>query len=67
MTHLHLDHVSGFPGIPKGVPIYTGAREAEATLFLNLFAQGTNIISWPEGPRSRILSSRKTRTGHSKG
>jgi N-acyl homoserine lactone hydrolase len=42
MTHLHLDHVSGLPDIPKDVPIYTGADEAEASLFLNLFAQGTN-------------------------
>ena len=42
MTHLHLDHVSGLPDIPQDVPIYTGAREAEASLFLNLFAQGTN-------------------------
>jgi N-acyl homoserine lactone hydrolase len=42
MTHLHLDHVSGFPDIPQDVPVYTGADEAEASLFLNLFAQGTN-------------------------
>ena len=42
MTHLHLDHVSGFPDIAKDVPIYTGAHEAEASLFANLFAQGTN-------------------------
>src|SRR5262245_49868243 len=42
MTHLHLDHVSGLPDVPKDVPIYTGAKEAEASLFLNLFAQGTN-------------------------
>ena len=42
MTHIHLDHVSGFPDIPKDVPIYTGAHEAEARLFLNLIAQGTN-------------------------
>ena len=41
MTHLHLDHVSGLPDVPKDVPIYTGADEAEASLFLNLFAQGT--------------------------
>jgi glyoxylase-like metal-dependent hydrolase (beta-lactamase superfamily II) len=41
LTHLHLDHVSGFPDIPKDIPIYTGAHEAEASLFLNLFAQGT--------------------------
>lgn len=42
MTHLHLDHVSGFPDIPQDVPIYTGADEAESSLFANLFAQGTN-------------------------
>ena len=42
MTHLHLDHVSGLPDVPTDVPIYTGANEAEASLFLNLFAQGTN-------------------------
>ncbi|MFJ9634533.1 MBL fold metallo-hydrolase [Streptomyces sp. NPDC101175] len=42
LTHLHLDHVSGLPDVPKNVPIYTGADEAEASLFLNLFAQGTN-------------------------
>jgi N-acyl homoserine lactone hydrolase len=42
MTHIHLDHVSGFLDIPKDVPIYTGAHEAEARLFLNLIAQGTN-------------------------
>jgi glyoxylase-like metal-dependent hydrolase (beta-lactamase superfamily II) len=42
MTHLHLDHVSGLPDIPKDIPIYIGPHEAEAALFLNLFAQGTN-------------------------
>lgn len=42
MTHLHLDHVSGLPDVPKHVPIYTGPREAEASLFANLFTQGTN-------------------------
>ncbi|MFJ3019448.1 MBL fold metallo-hydrolase [Streptomyces tendae] len=42
MTHLHLDHVSGFPDIPKDTPVYTGYHEAEAGLFLNMFAQGTN-------------------------
>jgi len=30
LTHLHLDHVSGFPGIPTKVPIYIGPHEAEA-------------------------------------
>jgi N-acyl homoserine lactone hydrolase len=42
MTHIHLDHVSGFPDIPKDIPIYTGLHEAEASLFLNVIAQGTN-------------------------
>jgi N-acyl homoserine lactone hydrolase len=41
-THLHLDHVSGMPDVPNDVPIYTGPDEAEASLFLNVSAQGTN-------------------------
>jgi N-acyl homoserine lactone hydrolase len=42
LSHIHLDHVSGLPDVPKDVPIYIGPREAQASLFLNLFAQGTN-------------------------
>ncbi|CAG9984158.1 unnamed protein product [Clonostachys byssicola] len=42
MTHLHLDHVSGLPDIPKDVPIYTGPHEAESGLFMNIAVQGTN-------------------------
>lgn len=40
MTHLHLDHISGMPDVPKGVPIYTGAHEAGDTNFVNFFIQG---------------------------
>jgi N-acyl homoserine lactone hydrolase len=42
LSHIHLDHVSGLPDVPKDVPIYIGPDEANASLFLNLFAQGTN-------------------------
>jgi N-acyl homoserine lactone hydrolase len=42
LSHIHLDHVSGLPDVPKDVPIYIGPNEANASLFLNLFAQGTN-------------------------
>jgi glyoxylase-like metal-dependent hydrolase (beta-lactamase superfamily II) len=42
MTHLHLDHVSGLPDIAQDIPIYVGARESEASLFLNIVAQPTN-------------------------
>lgn len=41
MSHIHLDHVSGLPDVPKDVPIYIGPHEAEAPLFLNVIAQGT--------------------------
>jgi N-acyl homoserine lactone hydrolase len=41
LTHLHLDHVLGLPDVPHGTPIYTGAGEAQATSFENLFVQGT--------------------------
>ncbi|MDX3388242.1 SDR family NAD(P)-dependent oxidoreductase [Streptomyces niveiscabiei] len=33
---------AGYSAVKPDVPIYTGAREAEASLFLNLFAQGTD-------------------------
>jgi glyoxylase-like metal-dependent hydrolase (beta-lactamase superfamily II) len=36
MTHLHLDHVSGMPDVPKGTPIYAGPHEAGARNFLNV-------------------------------
>lgn len=42
MTHLHLDHVSGLPDIPKDIPIYTGPHEAESSLLMNIFVRGTN-------------------------
>ncbi|TDZ49849.1 N-acyl homoserine lactonase AttM [Colletotrichum trifolii] len=42
MTHLHLDHVSGMPDIPKDVPIYIGPREADSELLMNAAVQGTN-------------------------
>ncbi|KAF4459916.1 metallo-beta-lactamase superfamily domain-containing [Fusarium albosuccineum] len=42
MTHLHLDHVSGLPDVPKDVPIYVGPKEAESGLLANVAVQGTN-------------------------
>jgi N-acyl homoserine lactone hydrolase len=41
LTHLHLDHVMGLPDVPGGTPIYTGAGEAQASSFENLFVRGT--------------------------
>jgi glyoxylase-like metal-dependent hydrolase (beta-lactamase superfamily II) len=40
MTHLHLDHISGMPDVPKEVPIYTGPGEAKEAKFVNMFVQG---------------------------
>jgi N-acyl homoserine lactone hydrolase len=40
MTHLHLDHISGMPDVPKDVPIYTGPGEPEYSNFENMFVQG---------------------------
>jgi N-acyl homoserine lactone hydrolase len=42
LSHIHFDHVSGLPDIPKDVPIYIGPNEANASLFLNMFAQPMN-------------------------
>jgi len=38
-THLHLDHVSGLPDVPRGTPLYAGPGEAGERAFLNLFVQ----------------------------
>ncbi|WP_201768884.1 MBL fold metallo-hydrolase [Bradyrhizobium sp. STM 3843] len=40
MTHLHLDHISGMPDIPKDVPLFTGPGEAEEKKFENVFVEG---------------------------
>lgn len=42
LTHMHLDHVSGLPDIPKDVPIYVGPGETQSSLAMNFFVQGTN-------------------------
>ncbi len=41
LTHMHLDHISGLPGLPQDTPIYISASEATERNFLNMFAQGT--------------------------
>src|SRR5262245_22035119 len=41
MTHLHLDHISGMPDVPKDVPIYTGPSEPEYSSFVHMVVQGT--------------------------
>jgi glyoxylase-like metal-dependent hydrolase (beta-lactamase superfamily II) len=40
-THLHVDHISGMPDIPGGVPLFVGRTESTATSFQNLFVRGT--------------------------
>jgi len=40
MTHIHLDHISGMPDVPKDVPFYTGPGEAAEKKFENMFVQG---------------------------
>jgi glyoxylase-like metal-dependent hydrolase (beta-lactamase superfamily II) len=40
LTHLHLDHISGIPDVPKDIPIYTGPGEARESKFENMFVQG---------------------------
>lgn len=41
LTHLHLDHISGIPDVPREVPIYGGPGDAGERQFLFLFSQGT--------------------------
>lgn len=36
MSHLHLDHVTGMPDVPRGTPIYAGPGETGMRSFQNL-------------------------------
>lgn len=40
-THLHLDHVSGAPDLPRATPLYAGPGETGARAMLNLFTRGS--------------------------
>ena len=40
MTHLHLDHISGMPDVPRNVTFYTGPGEAEERKAENFFVTG---------------------------
>jgi glyoxylase-like metal-dependent hydrolase (beta-lactamase superfamily II) len=41
LTHLHLDHVSGLPDVPRAVPIFVGPGETRERRFLFLFSRGS--------------------------
>jgi len=41
-THLHIDHISGMPDIPKDVPLYIGASESTSTSFKHMFVRGAS-------------------------
>ena len=41
LTHLHLDHISGVPDLPRDVPLYSGPGDAAERGFLFMFSQGT--------------------------
>lgn len=41
LTHLHFDHISGMPDVPRGTPVYSGPGETSQRFGLNLFAKGT--------------------------
>ena len=40
-THLHVDHISGMPDIPRNVPLYVGRSESTQTSFQSAFVRGT--------------------------
>lgn len=39
LTHLHLDHISGLPDVPRGTPLYAGPGEGTMSSFENVFVQ----------------------------
>jgi glyoxylase-like metal-dependent hydrolase (beta-lactamase superfamily II) len=40
-THLHIDHISGVPDVPRGTPLYAGPHEATQVNFMNMVVRGT--------------------------
>jgi N-acyl homoserine lactone hydrolase len=59
MTHLHLDHISGMPDVPKDVPVYTGPGEAEESKFENVFVQGMEDRFFDGRPAIQELQFKK--------
>jgi glyoxylase-like metal-dependent hydrolase (beta-lactamase superfamily II) len=59
LTHLHLDHISGMPDIPKDVPFYTGPGEAAESKFENLFVQGMEDRFFEGRPAIQELQFKK--------
>lgn len=41
LTHIHLDHISGLPDVPREVPIFDGPGDAAERELLFMFSQGT--------------------------
>jgi N-acyl homoserine lactone hydrolase len=39
LTHLHVDHISGLPDVPRGTPIYAGPGETTQRFGLNVFSK----------------------------
>jgi glyoxylase-like metal-dependent hydrolase (beta-lactamase superfamily II) len=51
-THLHLDHISGAPDLPKATPIYAGPGETRAPLL-------PRVLAAERRPRARRPPSRE--------
>ncbi|MSQ84110.1 MAG: MBL fold metallo-hydrolase [Myxococcales bacterium] len=41
LTHLHIDHISGVPDVPRSTPIYAGPNETKARSAQNLVLSGS--------------------------
>ncbi len=41
LTHLHFDHITGLPDVPREVPVYTGPGETSARSLQHLVIRGT--------------------------
>lgn len=41
LTHLHFDHISGLPAIPRQTPIYLGKGEVEAVDWMHIASRGS--------------------------
>ena len=67
MTHLHFDHISGMPDVPKDVPFYTGPGEAEEKKFENVVVQGMENRFFDGRPAIQELQFTKDPNGKFQG
>lgn len=60
LTHMHLDHISGLPELPREVPLYTGPHEDSSTHWMHMATHGATDALLAGRPPLQVLPFEKT-------